>query len=129
MMKQKHLCISVFVIFVILIASSVKAVQQSTPHEQAKKILQVSNIKGGIIVHIDCGNGKVTAALRSSKEYLVHGLDADTNNVKKARVYIQSLESTDRFPQTCFVATNCHTSITWSTSLCPRIWAVSRWMR
>lgn len=50
-----------------------------------------AGIKGGLIVHIGCGDGRLTAALHSNGRYLVHGLDADSRNVERARRYIQSL--------------------------------------
>src|SRR6185437_717324 len=45
-------------------------------------------IKGGVIVHLGCGDGKLTAALRVNDSYIVQGLDAD---VTRARQNIQSL--------------------------------------
>ncbi|MBM3858531.1 MAG: methyltransferase domain-containing protein [Verrucomicrobia bacterium] len=56
--------------------------------EQATEILQTSGVKGGLVVHVGCGDGKLTAALRANNSYLVHGLDAD---VTAARKHIQSL--------------------------------------
>jgi outer membrane protein assembly factor BamB len=58
---------------------------------QARQILQTSGIKGGLVVHLGCGEGKLTAALRDGEAFLVHGIDADANNVEKARTYIRSL--------------------------------------
>jgi outer membrane protein assembly factor BamB len=42
-------------------------------------------VKGGLIVHLGCGDGKLTARLRASESYLVHGLDTDAKNVRSAR--------------------------------------------
>ncbi|MFQ6034527.1 MAG: PQQ-binding-like beta-propeller repeat protein, partial [Sedimentisphaerales bacterium] len=56
------------------------------------EILDATGVKGGLVVHIGCGDGRLTAALRANDSYLVHGLDADLQNVKKARQYIQSLQ-------------------------------------
>jgi len=50
-----------------------------------------SGVKGGLVVHIGCGNGKLTASLRLGDSYLVHGLDVDAKNVEKARKHIGSL--------------------------------------
>ncbi len=60
------------------------------PAEEAKQILAATGVKGGLIVHIGCGDGKVTAALRANDSYLVHGLDTDAKNVAKARKHIRS---------------------------------------
>jgi len=62
----------------------------SSPVQQAKQILDTTGIKGGLIVHIGAGVGKLTAALRASDSYTVHGLEADPAKVAEARSYIQT---------------------------------------
>ncbi len=57
---------------------------------QAKKILDTTGVKGGIVVHLGCGDGKLTAALRANDRYTVHGLEADPAKVAQARSYIQA---------------------------------------
>jgi len=42
-------------------------------------------------VHVGCGDGKLTPALRAGDGYLVHGLDTDAEDIRKARQRIQSL--------------------------------------
>jgi len=59
--------------------------------EQAKDIIDASGVKGGLVVHVGCGDGKLTAALRASEAYVVHGLDADAANVRKAREHVSKL--------------------------------------
>ena len=44
---------------------------------QARQILDATGVHGGLIVHLGCGDGRLTAALRATDAYLVHGLDAD----------------------------------------------------
>ena len=56
--------------------------------DEAKDILQATGINGGLIVHLGCGDGTLTAALHADDSFLVHGLDAD---VTAARRHIQSL--------------------------------------
>jgi outer membrane protein assembly factor BamB len=65
----------------------------ATPPAQreAEQILAATAVKGGLVVHIGCGDGTLTAALHANSRYLVHGLDKDTANVERARKYIQSL--------------------------------------
>ena len=58
---------------------------------QARQILEDTGVRGGLIVHVGCGDGKLTAALRAGDAYLVHGLDASPANVEKARSHIRSL--------------------------------------
>jgi SAM-dependent methyltransferase len=57
----------------------------------ARQILDATAIRGGLVVHVGCGDGKLTAALRASDAYLVHGLDADAGNVRAARQHVRSL--------------------------------------
>jgi outer membrane protein assembly factor BamB len=58
---------------------------------QARQILEAAGIHGGLIVHLHCGDGKLTAALHAGDGFLVHGLDADVKNVEAARKHIRSL--------------------------------------
>ncbi len=64
------------------------ALQAADP--SPKEILKSTGTTGGLVVHIGCGDGKVTAALRANDSYLVHGLDTDAKNVAKAREHIRS---------------------------------------
>jgi len=59
--------------------------------QSAKDILDSGGIEGGLVVHVGCGDGKLTAALRTSDRYLVHGLDTDAQQVAEAREYVRSL--------------------------------------
>ena len=58
---------------------------------QAQDILDATGVKGGLIVHVGCGDGTGTAALRVNDSYLVHGLDTDAKNIAAAREHIRSL--------------------------------------
>ncbi|MCP4259221.1 MAG: class I SAM-dependent methyltransferase, partial [Planctomycetes bacterium] len=53
--------------------------------DSAKEILDTSGVKGGLIVHLGCGNGKLTAQLRAADQYFVHGLDSDAAEIATAR--------------------------------------------
>jgi outer membrane protein assembly factor BamB len=48
-------------------------------------VLEAAGVKGGLLVHIGCGDGKVTAALRASDSYIVQGLATDSDAVMAAR--------------------------------------------
>ncbi|MDP6636571.1 MAG: PQQ-binding-like beta-propeller repeat protein [Phycisphaerae bacterium] len=54
----------------------------------ASDIIKATGVKGGLVVHIGCGEGKLTAALRTGESYLVHGVDTDAKNVAAARANI-----------------------------------------
>ena len=57
----------------------------------AKTILDTTGVKGGLVVHLGCGDGKLTAGLHAGDRFLVHGLDADADNVATARKHVRSL--------------------------------------
>ncbi len=59
--------------------------------ETAQQILQATGVRGGLIVHVPCGAGRLTAALRTGPGFLVHGLDRNAANIEAARQYIRSL--------------------------------------
>ncbi|MHC5054173.1 MAG: outer membrane protein assembly factor BamB family protein, partial [Planctomycetota bacterium] len=57
----------------------------------AREVLAATGVKGGLVVHVGCGDGRLTAALRAGDAYLVHGLDPDAANVSAARKHVRSL--------------------------------------
>ena len=59
--------------------------------ETGDEILEAAGVKGGLVIHVGCTDGKLTAALYAADSYLVCGLDTDAANVAKARSYIDSL--------------------------------------
>ena len=75
------------VVAAVLISAATVAADTA---EQAKRILSLSGVRGGLVVHVGCGGGKLTAALRRGGGYLVDGLDRDAANVAKARAHIRS---------------------------------------
>ena len=64
---------------------------QQAAQDQAEQILTAAGIKGGLVVHIGCGDGHLTAALRANDSFLIHGLDIDVDSIKKAREHIRSV--------------------------------------
>jgi len=62
-----------------------------TPAAEAKRIIEAAGMTGGLIVHVGCGDGKLTAALGAGDNILVHGLDTSARNVAAAREHIRSL--------------------------------------
>ena len=53
-------------------------------------VVRASGIRGGIVVHLGCGDGRETAAMRLNDSYLVHGLDTDGSNIAKAQAFLRS---------------------------------------
>ncbi|NSW58138.1 MAG: PQQ-binding-like beta-propeller repeat protein [Armatimonadetes bacterium] len=61
------------------------------PEELAVRILNETGIRGGVIVHVGCGTGELTAALRAKESYIVQGLERDAAKVRAAREHIRDL--------------------------------------
>jgi len=57
----------------------------TTAANAARQILDTTGVKGGLIVHLGCGDGRLTQALAAQDGYLVCGLDADPDNVETLR--------------------------------------------
>ena len=75
-------------------AATLKAADASGPDAErasARAILEATGVQGGLVVHLGCGDGKLTAALGARDAYVVHGLDADAANVERARGNIRSV--------------------------------------
>ena len=53
--------------------------------DEAGDLLDRAGIQGGLIVHLGCDDGTLTAALRVNERFIVHGLDSNPVNVAKAR--------------------------------------------
>ena len=58
----------------------------------AEEIVAASGVRGGLAVHLHCGDGRLTAALKIGDGWTVQGLDADADNVARARAHIGSLK-------------------------------------
>ncbi|MCL4201170.1 MAG: PQQ-binding-like beta-propeller repeat protein [Pirellulaceae bacterium] len=54
-------------------------------------LLDATGFQGGVIVHLGCGDGRVTAALAAPGNGLVHGLDTDAARVQTAREHLHQL--------------------------------------
>jgi len=59
--------------------------------DSAADILAAAGVKGGLVVHLGAGDGKLTAALHAGRGYLVHGLETDAGQVAEARKHIHSI--------------------------------------
>ena len=78
--------------YLYLFASTLLCASSSfAESDSASRIIQASGVNGGLVVHVGCDDGKLTAELRIDDSYIVQGLDADPGNVEKARRHIRSL--------------------------------------
>ena len=58
--------------------------------DAAAGILRATGTKGGLVVHVGCDDGRLTAALHANERFLVHGLDTEARDVRRARAHITS---------------------------------------
>ncbi len=59
--------------------------------QRAKKILAETKTEAGLVVHLGCGDGRLTAALGAGDGFLVQGLDVDMGVVDRARRNVREL--------------------------------------
>ena len=58
---------------------------------EADEILALAGVKGGLVVHLGCGDGRLTAALRASDAFVVQGLTTDQRDLAAARERVRKL--------------------------------------
>ena len=71
-------------------ALSTTPAQADAYERQARQILEASGVQGGLVIHLGCGDGRLTAALCVNQRYLVHGLDTDDADIAQARTHIHA---------------------------------------
>jgi len=78
--------VSVIGILLTAIAQAVLA----GPADEARQIATLAGFHGGLVIHVGCGDGKLTAALRLADNCVVQGLEADAKRVDAARTAIRA---------------------------------------
>ena len=73
----------------VLLATLVPAALAGAADE-AERIAALSGFHGGLVIHVGCGDGKLTAALRLGDNCVVQGLEADAKRVETARAAIRA---------------------------------------
>ncbi|HUT09693.1 MAG TPA: PQQ-binding-like beta-propeller repeat protein [Thermoguttaceae bacterium] len=68
-----------------------ESADQSAARELARQVFEATAVEGGLIVHLGCGDGRLTSALATGDRCLIQGLDADAQNVENAREHVKSL--------------------------------------
>lgn len=56
----------------------------------AGRILAATGVTGGVVVHVGCGDGRLTVAFHANNRYIVQGLDPDARNVAATRQRIRA---------------------------------------
>ncbi|MHC4642340.1 MAG: outer membrane protein assembly factor BamB family protein, partial [Planctomycetota bacterium] len=74
----------------VFFSFTLSVVMAQSQSQKPKQILDATGVKGGLIIHIGCGDGTLTAGLRINERYLVQGLDKDATCVAKTRKLLRS---------------------------------------
>ena len=61
------------------------------PTDEAQQIASSADFHGGLVIHVGCGDGQLTAALRLADNCVVQGLETDAGRVETARAAIREL--------------------------------------
>ena len=89
-MKKKRLRNLIFIVIGVVVIGGIYWYYSNYRFNRlAQDILEKSGIETGLIVHLGCNNGRLTAALGANGRYVVHGVTPEEKKVKKARRYIQ----------------------------------------
>ncbi len=78
------------VLIIALIMGGVAFSAGINPAEQVRKILNETGVNGGLVVHLGCDDGRLTAALCANDAFVVQGLCWEQADTKEVRDYIQS---------------------------------------
>ncbi len=92
MMRKSLYSFPGFLVVVWFVFGASLAIAAAAPsaESQAENILEAAGVKGGLVVHVGCGDGRLTKALLANDSFMVQGLAADAGAVDKARAYLQS---------------------------------------
>ncbi len=85
------LSVRLYRVAVLALASMLLLPPRPSLAADAKQLLQAAGFRGGLIVDVGCGEGRLVAALAQQGRFVVHGLEADAARVQRARAHIRSL--------------------------------------
>ena len=80
-------CLLLLAFSPLVIAGTASA---ATTKELARQVLSEAGVAGGLVVHLNCGDGQLTTELAAGDGYLVQGLDTDDTALQRARAAIRS---------------------------------------
>lgn len=85
--RATSLSVRIVSVLGMLLATTVPAALAG-PADEAEQIASLAGFRGGLVIHVGCGDGKLTAALRLADNCVVQGLEADAKGVERARAAI-----------------------------------------
>ena len=83
-MKMRDI-ISTGTLLLLVTGLAVVPVSAASQAQLAREIHQMTGIRAGFIVHLNCGNGILTRALKANDACLVHGLTRDRDTLDQVR--------------------------------------------
>jgi len=86
---KRVIAVGVLISGAALVLHALASAQDDDVATLAQRILKATGVKGGLIVHVGCGDGRLTAALHVNDSYMVQGLEKTDADVQKARAAIQ----------------------------------------
>ena len=82
---RRYLVMSLVLVMVAVAVAGAARGADAAGAGRAREILAATGVTGGLVVHLGCGDGALTAALGAGEGFLVQGLDARGDNVARAR--------------------------------------------
>ena len=90
-----RLCVRILLTGVIFLSAAVskadESAKQSPEHALAQQILSATGVRGGLIVQLGCGEGRLIGTLGQGDPLLVQGLDTRAENVQRAREHLRNI--------------------------------------
>ena len=88
--RAMYVSLRVVLVLGILLATTAPAALAG-PADEAQQIASLAGFHGGLVIHVACGDGQLTAALRLADNCIVQGLETDAGRVETARAAIRAL--------------------------------------
>jgi outer membrane protein assembly factor BamB len=85
-----RLAVALCSLIVALVPAKKSSAFDAASDSLAAGLIRQSGATGGIIVHLGCGDGELTASLKVSEQFQVQGLDRDVAKVEAAREKIRA---------------------------------------
>jgi outer membrane protein assembly factor BamB len=89
-MRMRYALSVSMVLLTVATAAAAAAPEGPRAEAEARAIRQETGVRGGLVVHLGCGDGRLTAALGEGEGWLVHGLARTDANLAVAREHVRT---------------------------------------
>ncbi len=86
-MSRAFRCRCFLLVITLLLAAGTRGLEAALPEPVAEVVRHEA--RGGLVAHVGCRDGRLTAALRASDSFLVHGLATEPDVVERVRRHIR----------------------------------------